>query len=455
MQVFSDEILHTGSTTIICKAKFNRLPCAAKYVHQELTNSGSWYGDRFLKGCDFLRSCHHPNIVMFLCLHHNPAPVLLTELMDESLHQFLERSQVAVPIHTQINICSDVADGLEYIHAKGYIYGDLNATNILLKGARAKIGGFMALHHKTTPSVERSFPPGSPPCMPMRSFSRSDYDESIDCFSYGVLAIHIATREAPSPISADHASEISASDTERFKATTEKVDPTHPIRPIILSCLEESHPSAAKLSTELSAMKELPEYVSSQNMPSKIDQMLKRISDQQRENIGLAATETRLRRQIERKTAAANRLKHDKAALTKEYEKMKVSLEQKADSLQCLKQENEALKVEYETEKARLMKENDDAQSKAELCLLTLNYAYQITHQDCEAVKSKAQELTEEGKETKAQLALTVKEKMDREEENATNREEIASLKKRNKELKDRCIEIDGNYAQLVKKTQP
>ena len=291
MQIFTDEVLHTGSTTIICKAKFNRLPCAAKYVHQELTNSGSWHEDRFLKGCDFLRSCHHPNIVMFLCLHHNPAPVLLTELMDKSLHQFLERSQVAVPIHMQINICSDVADGLEYIHAKGYIYGDLNATNILLKGARAKIGGFMALHHKTTPSVERSFPPG---CMPMGSFSRSDYDESIDCFSFGVLAIHIATRKAPSPISADHASEISASDTERFKATTEKVDPAHPIRPIILRCLEESRPSAAKLSTELSAMKELPEYVSSQilseNIPLKFDLMVIQIPDQY--TIGLQTSAT-------------------------------------------------------------------------------------------------------------------------------------------------------------------
>ena len=330
VQVFDDDddILHRGSTTVVCKGKFNHLPCAAKYVHPELTAPGSWQINQFQKGCNFLRNCHHPNIIMFLGLdqQHPRAPVLLTELMDESLEKFLNRSQVAVPLHVQVDICADVAQGLDYIHTQGYIYGDLNASNVVLRSGRAKIGGLMALTRKSTSDCERSFPPGSPPCMPMRAFSFSQYDEKIDSFSFGVLAMHIAIHEEPSPkyTSADFAS---ISELERYETSLEKVAPGHPLRPHILSCLNENdkdRPSAAGLIDELSTIKERPEYLesrqSSECMPMEIESMKSEIS-KMKKNKDLE--------KFRIKSEHQKKVKQLEADIQKANEKIKIIVEEK------------------------------------------------------------------------------------------------------------------------------
>lgn len=409
------------------------MPCAAKYVHKELATPGCWQNDQFRMGCDFLRSSHHPNIVMFLGLelHHDLAHVLLTELMDESLEYFLNRSEEAVPIHMQIDIGADVAQGLDYIHAKGYIYGDLNASNVLLKGGRAKIGGLMALMHKSTADVERSFPPGSPPCMPMQSFSFSEYNELIDCFSYGVLAIHIAIREAPS-LTCTSADFALVSETERYETSIDKIDSSHPIHPVILDCIREKEserPSAAALANKLSAMKETHEYKdsrqSSESMEMENKRMKNRICEQQREKnvstIEFKRKEQQMKEQIRRKNATAKALRAENREKTAS---LKDAIKEKDDALQRLEEE----KAAYQ-EMLREMESNN------ELCLLAMNFVYHITHQDCETAKHKAQCLSDKEKEAKekmTQMEIIAQEKTKLVKRNT---EEMQTMTKRVDEL--------------------
>ena len=88
----------------------------------------------------------------------------------------------------------------------------------------------------------------------MRSFSFPDYDESIECFSLGVVAIHhIATGEMPSPTS------YATTEIERYSTSIAKVNMSHIMHPIILQCLKDKsneRPSTANICDELSAMKE-------------------------------------------------------------------------------------------------------------------------------------------------------------------------------------------------------
>ena len=66
---------------------------------------------RFEKECEFRSEIRHPNIVQYLGFFKEPdscLPVLLMELMDNTLTQFLNSSPQLIPSHIQVNICHDI-----------------------------------------------------------------------------------------------------------------------------------------------------------------------------------------------------------------------------------------------------------------------------------------------------------------------------------------------------------
>ena len=254
IQVFHNKVIMNGDNAVVCKARLLHLPCAAKYIHGKLTDSSAWQLERFESGCKILQGCQHPNIVTFLGTYHDNklGSIMLMELMDQSLKEFLDKHQGNVPLHVQLNICGDVAHGMEYLHARNIIHGNLTATNVLLKDRRAKISGAVSLQ-LNTPDVELSLCPGAAESLPRRTFSHADYDEAIDCFSFGVLAIHIATRETPQP----HPQSKECSEIQRYERSLKRLDGGHPMYPLIIECLSDKgsdRPSAAKLCQELSDM---------------------------------------------------------------------------------------------------------------------------------------------------------------------------------------------------------
>ena len=102
---------------------------------------------KFLQECQFLSTIKHPSIVQYLGTASDPQsrrPVLLMELMDESLTRFLERLTGPLPYHSQLNICHDVAMALAYLHSNSIIHRDLSSNNVLLigEGSRAKVTDF-------------------------------------------------------------------------------------------------------------------------------------------------------------------------------------------------------------------------------------------------------------------------------------------------------------------------
>ncbi len=95
------EILGSGSYGTVCKAKCDEIMCAAKKIYPALfqvepIEPGREHThplQRFEAECYLLKNIDHPNIVQYLGTYHDPdtnAPVLLMELMDESLTHFLE-----------------------------------------------------------------------------------------------------------------------------------------------------------------------------------------------------------------------------------------------------------------------------------------------------------------------------------------------------------------------------
>ena len=208
VQIFKSQPLGLGSYGAVYRGKCDELPCAAKVLHPILCQSkepGEQRAqERFEQECVVLREIQHPHIIQHLGTYVDPDTsllVLLMEIMEESLTQFLERSAEPLPYHVEVTLAHDIALAIAFLHANGIIHRDLSANNILLCGGRAKVTDFgMAKLRDIAPGITPTKCPGTPNYMPPEALQdHPSYSETIDCFSMGVLDIQIMTRCYPDP----------------------------------------------------------------------------------------------------------------------------------------------------------------------------------------------------------------------------------------------------------------
>ena len=221
VQVFKAATLGTGSYGAVCTVKCDDGLCAAKIIHPTLFDSDPptlkviapqrehrLPTKRFEQECEFLSTIRHPNIIQYLGMYQDPdthLPVLLMELMDDSLTHFLESSPQPIPYHIQVNICHDISLALRFLHSNGILHRDLSSNNVLMIGnIRAKVTDFgMARLGDMNPRATHltfTMCPGTDVYMPPEAVKdKPVYTEKIDCFSFGVIAVQIMTGLFPEP----------------------------------------------------------------------------------------------------------------------------------------------------------------------------------------------------------------------------------------------------------------
>jgi hypothetical protein len=99
------------------------------------------------------------------------------------------------------------------------------------------------------------------------------YTEKIDCFSFGVIAVQILTRQFPKPGDRQvtlndprypqGAVKLCVPEIERRQNHISTIDPNHPLKRIALDCLKDrdaERPSAQQLCERVVALKEDPQY---------------------------------------------------------------------------------------------------------------------------------------------------------------------------------------------------
>ena len=277
IKIYRDQYLGSGAYGIVCKAKCDQLPCAAKLLHPTFLVPGNWAADKFMQECSFLASLKHPHIVQFLGLHTEPSSgqaALLMELMDESLTNFLERHRSTdrtVPLHIQVNMSHDVILALQYLHSNGIIHRDLSSNNILLLGeCRAKVTdfGMSKLTCNSSPLSSLTQVPGCPVYMPPEAWiSPPIYTEKLDIFSLGVLIVQMITCCLPNPgplevLIADERSptgfmKLPVSEVDRRSEDITQIS-DHPLKDIALECLTdraEQRPTSKDLCQKLETLK--------------------------------------------------------------------------------------------------------------------------------------------------------------------------------------------------------
>ena len=292
--------LGIGSYGAVYKARCDQLPCAAKVLHPILFSTRDPASrrivERFEQECRFLSGIRHPNIVQYLgsCLDPESGhPVLLMELMDESLTSFLERPNDPhpLPFHIEVNISLDVVQALVYLHANQILHRDLSSNNVLLIGSsRAKVTDFgMARLAGNKARLTSTFCPGTMVYMSPEALREPpEYTSKLDVFSCGVLLIQIITRKFPDPAPRMQAVEVGGDprfgatqvhiivrELERRRSHLDLVHPTHPILKVALLCLKDKEgqrPSSQQLCSRLSTINRSPQYATSLRQAQQVAQ---------------------------------------------------------------------------------------------------------------------------------------------------------------------------------------
>ena len=396
-ELIKTEPLGNGSYGAVYKAVCDDLPCAGKILHSTLFQSndpGSMtIMRRFHQECSFLSAIRHPNIVQYLDSYQDPEtrlPVLLMELMDDSLTKFLEQSQEPLSFHIQVNICHDIALALAFLHSNAILHRDLSSNNVLLIGAgnRAKVTdfGMAKLLDDLTP---QTMCPGTLVYMPPEALDEAPvYTKKLDTFSFGVLGIQIMTRKFPdpgprmvamkNPRSLTRNSMMLVSETERRKSHIDLIVPTHPLLKIAKKCLNfegKDRPSAEEHCHCLSTLKKDDHYRQSvqqvhvRNIPAQIEE-----KERQLEAVDLQLTG---KKKINKKRL--QELQEEKQQLQQDLREEEKRLRQEAMRLKC-ERELEVQQLTDSNEQLhrrcrQLQQELEQLKQKIKLCWKTCNAA--------------------------------------------------------------------------------
>ena len=163
---------------------------------------------KFEKECHLLSNLRHPYIVQFLGVYiekASGAPVIVMEYLPTSLAACVQ-TKPNIPRYLQISMLHNVALGLAYLHGHSppIIHRDLTANNVLLTSNMvakiADLGVARILDLTPKRAMQLTQAPGTAAYMPPEALAQNPtYNTKMDCFSFGVLILHLVSQMWPIP----------------------------------------------------------------------------------------------------------------------------------------------------------------------------------------------------------------------------------------------------------------
>ena len=199
-----DDELGKGAWGIVTKAWFRGDIVAAKRIHEALSQDNPEFLYKAVrKELDIASNLRHPNLVLFLgaVIEGKLGEfIILNELMDNSLRNFLAEGQLSRPQIKSFSI--DIARALNYLHSckpKPLIHRDVSSANVLLqrfspdywKAKLSDYGSLKAINLACTLS------PGNPVYAAPEAMHVGKQSCKMDTYSFGVLLIEMLSRQLP------------------------------------------------------------------------------------------------------------------------------------------------------------------------------------------------------------------------------------------------------------------
>ena len=241
-----------GAYATVYKGQLGQRIIAAKRVHRILLDYAEHSEEdlqsvqlSFREECDILRRAKHYNIVEFIGVYQiDLQPVLVMEFMDQTLHQYLKSQKGKLLLPQQLYICVQIASGLTFLHLYDpqILHRDLQPKNVLLNsnGTKVKVSDLGQAKFRPSDVIYLSTKaPGCIPYMPpeVLGSGKARFTSKGDVFSFGVLALEIATQDPPT----SGLDKIGAlPEIERRADDLSKLPDDHQLKPLILQCLRDN-----------------------------------------------------------------------------------------------------------------------------------------------------------------------------------------------------------------------
>ena len=164
------------------------------------------------------RNLNHPNVLRFIgaCVHEGRIHPLVEYANAGTLDELLKDTKQTVSWTLKVQLATDIASGMEYLHDQGIVHRDLTSNNCLLQQTPERLKALVAdfglvAMFKSTPQELGKSPVlsrrlkkassvvGSPYWMAPEVLNGKSYDEKADVFSFGIVMCEIIARVNADP----------------------------------------------------------------------------------------------------------------------------------------------------------------------------------------------------------------------------------------------------------------
>lgn len=203
--IILEEVCQTQFSTILrCKNKTTKEIVILKEIAQKKTEEAP--SKQVLRELLVLMNFEHTNIVKFHSVFvHHTSIVIEMEFCISSLSNIIK--QISKPFHLSQTkkIIKSIAEGLKYLHAHDIIHRDIKPGNVFIdENCVVKLGDFGSCRIKNdniksvTPLVGTKWYKA-----PEIIFSKKDYDNKVDIWSFGCLIAELFLLEPLFPGATD------------------------------------------------------------------------------------------------------------------------------------------------------------------------------------------------------------------------------------------------------------
>jgi serine/threonine protein kinase len=155
---------------------------------------------KFYREAEVHKNLRHPNVVLLLGYCRQPPCMVLEFMQRGSLYEVLRSEEQRKHLDTfrVLQLATDIALGMEYLHGKSIVHRDLKSLNVLLDlNWTAKIAdfGLSRVFDKQQPNLT-IMPGGSIAWMAPEVLSGNAYTEKADVYSYAIILWELATKSS-------------------------------------------------------------------------------------------------------------------------------------------------------------------------------------------------------------------------------------------------------------------
>ncbi|MFP4308395.1 MAG: CHASE2 domain-containing serine/threonine-protein kinase [Desulfococcaceae bacterium] len=154
---------------------------------------------KFFREAESAGNLNHPNIVGIYDAgdEHDLAYIAMEFLDGEDFQKYTKKKNL-LPVRKVIDFVADIADGLDYAHAKGIVHRDVKPANImLLSSGIVKITDFGIARITASSQTQTGVVKGTPHYMSPEQISGKKVDGRSDIFSLGTMLYQLVTGDLP------------------------------------------------------------------------------------------------------------------------------------------------------------------------------------------------------------------------------------------------------------------